>query len=385
MRNHTCSDAERSSHLLHFLLLCLALSPAGCAIQGADQQRVSKQDAYAKTEVIYQYQPPVAFKHPDQIPLLISEARGLTKEGLESKLTRLARALNVRSDFSRAKLKVAKDGETSVYSDQAHRWKVYPRSGMIKYQDVTVYNKIPRGFASSEALSEERAMGHARELVKRLNDAGVISESEILWDAPHVYFSKLQGSTGRPRRGFAQPQVTKVYHLDTRVFLPRIREGVPVSGDNLRLVFTSEGRLASLNLMWRDLTIGRETYQRRIDMNRAKEQFERSLKVPDGSRVEVSVNELTYFDPSPRDPVAFLEPVYLFVYTVKTPIKEKPGVFSVSKKLSKVIPAIEHGREQLPSMRKARLGELAKRNRNQAHPLRPVIPKVRTEREYPGK
>lgn len=383
MKNHACSDAKRSA--LHLLLLCLAVTPIACATHGATTPDPGKQQAYKEKEIIYQYQPPVSFKHPEQMPLLFAESRELTRAAIDRKLTRLAKALNVRSDFARLRVKMAKDAETAVYSDRTHKWKVYPRSGMISYEDAQLYNAIPRDFATRQALSEERAKGLARDMVKRLHDGGLINQSEVLWEATRVYSSKLQGSTGRPRRGDAQPEKTSVYNLDTRIFLPRIREGVPISGDNLRLVFTPEGKMASLNLMWRDLQSDPRLFQRRIDMNRAKEEFERSLKVPAGSRVEVSVNELTYYDPSPRDPVAFLEPVYLFVYTVKTPIKGKPGIFSVSKKLSTLIPAVEHGQQQIPSMRKARLTELAKRFGNPAHPVRPLPRSRRTEKEYPGK
>ncbi len=380
MKNHECSDAQPSSALLRFILLCLAVTPVSCVTLEASQQV-----AYQEKEVIYQYRPPVTFKHPEQLPLLISESRELTRADIEGKLTRLARALNVRFNFAGARVKMAKDGETAVYSDRVQRWKVYPRSGMIRYEDLRLYNAIPKDFATRQALSEEKAISLARDIVRRLEAGGVINRSEVLWDASQVYFSKLQGSTGRPERGPAEPKLTEVYNLDTRVLLPRIKEGVPVSGDNLRLVFNADGRVASLNLMWRDLKTGPQAYRRRVDMNGAKEQFERALNVPRGSRVEVSANELTYFDPSPRDPVAFLEPVYLFVYTVRTPIKEKPGVFSISKKLWRVIPAVEHGQVQLPSLRKARLAELAKRYGAPSHPYKPVAPKRKTEREYPGR
>jgi hypothetical protein len=382
MKSKECSNLKRSSALRSLVILCLALSPISYATLRPSQWESSQQSDYREKEVVYQYQPPVTFKHPDRIPLLVSESKALNRAEVEGKLTRLATALNVRFNFTEAKLTADKYAETSVYSDRMQRWKVYPRSGMIRYEDVQSYNVIPKDFATKQAPSEEKAMALARDIVERLDNARVINRSEILWDAPRVYYSKLQGSTGRPQRGKAEPELTAIYNTDTRVFLPRIKEGIPVSGDNLRLVFTPEGRLASLNLMWRDLKTGPQTYQRRLDMSQAREEFERSLNVPRGSRVEVSVNELTYFDPSPRDAVAFLEPVYLFVYTVKTPIKEKPGVFSISKKLSRVIPAVEHGQAKLPSIRKARLAELAKKFGNPAHPLRPVIPKRRTEGEY---
>ena len=66
------------------------------------------------------------------------------------------------------------------------------------------------------------------------------------------------------------------------------------------------------------------------------------------------MSDLVYYDPSKRDPVAFLEPAYLFVYRVDTPL---PGSeeFAVSKILHRVFPAVAHGRTQLESPRALRL------------------------------
>jgi hypothetical protein len=105
------------------------------------------------------------------------------------------------------------------------------------------------------------------------------------------------------------------------------------------------------------------------------------LRAPQGSLVEVSVNELVYRDPSTRDAVSFLEPGFLFVYQVKTPLPDRPGVFAVSKKLQGFVPAVEHDLKQLASMRQARLAELRKRYGKADHPQYPIVPKRKTEGE----
>jgi hypothetical protein len=329
--------------------------------------------------VLYQYQPPAKFSYPAEIPLLIADATSGDKS--EGKMAAIAKVLGVRLNFERTKTKNAKDGETREYFDGTRRWKVYPRSGMIKYIDQPLYNTLEAGLGSRRALSEDDAMAVAKRLIHGLASAGLIDEAQVLWDAPHVYYSRTQGSTGRPKNGTAKRKTTSIRDVDTRVFLPRIVNGIPVSGDNVRIVFTPRGRVSSLNLMWRDLQIGPKNYRRTLAMERAKETFERSLRAPQGSLVEVSVNELVYRDPSTRDAVSFLEPGFLFVYVVKTPLRDRPGVFAVSKKLQSFVPAIEHEVKQMPSMRKARLAELMKRYRKVEHPEYPVVPKRKTERE----
>ena len=136
----------------------------------------------------------------------------------------------------------------------------------------------------------------------------------------------------------------------------------------MRFVFTPQGQLASLNLMWRDLEADGKKYPRRLDLEEAKKQFEGSIKVPNNARVEVSVSELVYLDPSPRDPVTFLEPGYLFVYVVKTPLEDRKDVFAVSRKLPLFVPAIEHDLAQRPSLRKERLRGLERKLEQDTRP-----------------
>jgi hypothetical protein len=357
------------------LLTCFALSVTSCATRAANTGPEQRE----RMTVNYQYQPPVKFAYPTEIPLLLADPTSADKS--ESKMTAIAKALRVRLNFEKTKTKNPKDGETREYLDGTRRWKVYPRSGMIKYVDQTLYNRLPAGLASRRALSEDEATSAAKRLIHRLASAGLIDEAQVLWDAPHVYYSRMQGSTGRPKNGTAKRKTTPIRDVDTRVFLPRIVNGIPVSGDNVRIVFTPRGEVSSLNLMWRDVQIGPKNYRRTLDMDRAKETFQRSLRAPQGSLVEVSVNELVYRDPSTRDAVSFLEPGFLFVYQVKTPLPDRPGVFAVSKKLQGFVPAVEHDLKQLASMRQARLAELRKRYGKADHPQYPIVPKRKTEGE----
>ena len=148
--------------------------------------------------VNYQYQPPVKFAYPTEIPHLLADATSVDKS--ESKMADMAKALRVRVNFERTKTKNPKDGETREYLDGTRRWKVYPRSGMIKFVDQTLYNRLPVGLASRRALSEDEATSAAKRLIRRLASAGVIDEAQVLWDAPHVYYSRMQGSTGRAKK-----------------------------------------------------------------------------------------------------------------------------------------------------------------------------------------
>ncbi len=359
------------------LLTCFALSVTSCATRAANTSSEQRE----RMTVNYQYQPPVKFAYPNEIPLLLADPASGDKS--ESKMAAIAKVLGVRLNFEKTKTKNPRDGETREYFDGTRRWKVYPRSGMIKYVDQTLYNRLPAGPASRRALSGDEAIAATKRLIRRLASVGLIDEAQVLWDAPHVYNSRMQDSTGRPKNGIGKRKTTAVRDVDTRVFLPRIVNGIPVSGDNVRIVYTPRGEVSSLNLMWRDVQIGPKNYRRTLDMDRAKDTFQRSLRAPQGSLVEVSVNELVYRDPSTRDAVSFLEPGFLFVYTVKTPLPDRPGVFRVSKKLQSFVPAVEHDRKQLASMRKARLAELRKRYGKANHPEYPIVPKRKTEGENP--
>jgi hypothetical protein len=159
-------------------------------------------------------------------------------------------------------------------------------------------------------------------------------------------------------RGRPKPEPLEI--LDTRIFVPRALHGLGISGHGVRIVFDKRGAVAGLDLLWRDVAIddSRKALPVKLDMTRAKERFERDTKWPAKAQVIVRANELVYFDRSMRDPVAFLEPAYLFVYEVRVPM---PGrdVFRVSKVLHQVIPAVEHREQQLASPRAARLARLA--------------------------
>jgi hypothetical protein len=357
------------------LLACFALSVTSCATRAANTVPEQRD----RMTVNYQYKRPIEFAYPNELPVLLPDATSVDKS--ESRMAAVAKALGVKLNVERTKTKSPKDGETREYRDGTRRWKVYPRSGMIKYVDQTLYNQLPARLASQRVLSEVEAISGAKRLIRRLANAGLIDEAQILWNAPHVYYSRMQGSTGRPKNGKAERKTTPLRNVDTRVFLPRIVNGIPVSGDNVRIVFTPGGQVSSLNLMWRDLHIGQKNYRRTLDMEHAKDTFQRSLRAPQGSLVEVIVNELVYRDPSTRDAVSFLEPGFLFVYVVKTPLRDRPGVFAVSKKLQGFMPAVEHDLKQLPSLRKARLAELAKRFGKADHPKYPIVPKRKTEGE----
>lgn len=317
---------------------------------------------------IYQYKPPIEFKQPRQMSLLRPLSSKADKELMERKISAMAEALAVDFKLTDAHIKLSPDGETAVYFYGPHRFKAYPYAGMVKYSNRRLYNAIPQDFENRPAVEPDKAVGLARELVERLAEKGLLDKSEVLIQAPHVYFRKLGQDTGGPEGGGQPAESAPPHNMDTRVFLSRVVQGVPVSGNGLRFVFTPQGQLASLNLMWRDLEADGKKYPRRLDLEEAKKQFEGSIKVPNNARVEVSVSELVYLDPSPRDPVTFLEPGYLFVYVVKTPLEDRKDVFAVSRKLPLFVPAIEHDLAQRPSLRKERLRGLERKLEQDTRP-----------------
>jgi hypothetical protein len=329
-------------------VLPLAL-PVACAPQPPE----------VRASVTYSYDRPRGLAdQPKAAALAIPAVAGEdARSAAEKKAFSLAAAIEIPLARDEAEQTIDEVGEIFRVKDDRYRFKVYVSSGMVKFRDTELYNQTPKEEQDLSPLTGETAIARAEEVLERLATAGLVELDELLLPAARIYFRKEQsyrgaelGESGRPRPGPAEV-------ADIRVFVPRAINGVGVSGHGVRMVFTKRKALAGLDLLWRDVRLDNTERPVDLTMAQAKERFEKSLDLPENARVEVTVNELVYFDPSMRDPVAFLEPVYLFVYQTRVPTREG-SEFRVSKMLHHVIPATDHGDVQLPSRRAARLAEL---------------------------
>lgn len=305
-----------------------------------------------------------------------------TLESGERKVEGLAQALGIKLEDSRKTRRVDRHGEVARLADGRFRFKIYVPSGMIRFRDTTLHNLTSEDDAELKPPTREQALQWARTVASSLSKVGLLDERELLFQGAHISFRRegdvlgaVQGQQGRAPLRASRP-------LDTRVFIPRVINGIGVSGHGLQMTFTHSGKLTGLDLMWRDLQLDeRVAFPLKVTKESAKREFERHVRRANpGARIEVLVEELVYFDPAKRDAVNFLEPAYLFVYIVRTAIPGK-GESVVSKKLHYVVRAVEHGRVQLPSARQKRYEELASRLGMKRPDKLPVPAKIREDED----
>lgn len=320
-----------------------------------EQERATFSYRYDRPEVLRALPESAAFVLP-------AAAEDTTPDVARQRVLRLASALGVDLNPQAVSEQVDPDGETARFTDGRYRFKVYRPSGMVTFRDTRLYNRTLDDQSDLSALSEREALDRARDVLNRLVEARLVVEDQLLMRVPHVSHRKGRGGAGNTGDGEEPPPLRPVEVLDTRVFVPRAIDGLGVSGHGVRLVFDRRGTLAGLDLMWRDLEVEERKRPVRFSMAEARERFEREFEVQVDAQVDVQAHDLVYYDPSPRVPVAFLEPSYLFVYRVLVPREGTDGEFRISKILHRVIPAVAHDREQLPSPREQRLRRLGEDN-----------------------
>jgi len=311
----------------------------------------------------YSYKRPAALgPAPDSIALVVPVAGTGEVQAIGDRRARsLAQALGIRLEPRSTVRQVDRWGEILRIRDDRYRLKVYLPSGMIEFRDTRFYNLTLADEERMPALTSDTAVVRAGAVIRRLQEAGLVREDQLPLTIAHVSHRKEQGVRGARQGEQGRPRVMPASAADTRVFIPRVIDGLGVSGNGVRITFTKTGAIAGVDLLWRDVSSARQRLPVKLSLSEARAQFERSARIPGDAVVDVLADELVYFDPSTRDAVAFLEPGYLFVYRVRVPIKDQPNRFRVSKVLHWLIPAVNHGRQQLPSARAARIAEFRSR------------------------
>jgi hypothetical protein len=272
----------------------------------------------------------------------------------ESKALKIVEVLSVNLQAHKRTRSIDKHGEMLRVGDGRYLLKVYVPSGMVKFRDTNLYNQDSEDERPLPVMGDEDALGKTRALLNRLAEAGLVQSDQLFYNGVRISHRKEQGARGAKQGEKGRPESSPAVNADTRVFVPRAVNGVGVSGHGVQVTYTKGGQVAALDLYWRDLAFEAPPLRVRLPLDEAKRRFEESLLLPRNAQVEVLASDLVYFDPSKRDPVAFLEPAYLFVYRVKTPLAASEE-FAVSKVLHRVIPAVAHGRTQLESPRELRL------------------------------
>ena len=340
-------------NILVVLVPCIALTLGACKPRDKEEP--------GRARFTYEYKRPEALGPlPKELGWL---SPGVAQEKMlahtEQKALRLAETLGVKLNAASLKRRADPTNETLTLRDDRYRLKLYPLSGMVKFRDTSSYNRALPEQASLPALDDQAAMKRAREILDKLAANDLVEMDQLLLQAARISHSKARGNAGRLPGQTGRPTPGPIEILDTRVFIPRAVNGLGVSGHGVRFVFDQRGAVAGLDLLWREVKIdsSRKPLPVKLGMPEAIKRFERELAVPANAQVAVEANDLVYFDPSMRDPVAFLEPGYLFVYQVRVPIKGR-GEFRVSKVLHRLIPAVDHGQQQLASPRAERLQRL---------------------------
>ena len=363
------------------LALAAPLLPglAGCTATQAQAPPPAPDPAAVRFEYTYRRPPGLP-----PLPGRIAFAVPARKEGagdaasLEKRALSLAAALGRPLPAGKApQRKRDAAGEVLRLTGGSTRLKVYLPSGMVRFRDSRYYN---REDLPGEPLGRERAVAESRRILSKVAAAGLLSEKELLYDAVRLSSRMAQSGPGAPEGSTGRKKFDPARAVDTRVFVPRVLSGVAVSGQGVRLTFAPGGRLAGLDLLWRELGVEAEAQPLAVTPGQARERFEKAVSAPPGASVNVSVNELVYYDPSMREPVGFLEPAYLFVYEVRTPIAGRDE-FRVSKRLHHVVSALDHDRRQVVSPRDQRLQRLEAKLRQERPPLNYKNPNTREGEE----
>jgi hypothetical protein len=268
---------------------------------------------------------------------------------------RLSAALQLNARPVRESADVAR-GVARFRADTHHFFEVSERSNYVRYSNQA----LQYGSVTREPPDSARAVSLVRTLLGRLEGRGLLRTSEVMWDQPEISHAYEEGAPAMGSLQAASPP----RRVDTRVKYYRAVNGVPISGSFVRAVLNDAEDLTGLTISWRPLVPDQDERPVVSSKDDARGKFEAEIgSEPTAGTVDVMVNEYVYHDPSPHDPVAFLEPGYLFIYTVRTPVPDATGEFVVSKKMYRFYPATSHEEEQLPSAEAAR--RMAKRA---AHP-----------------
>ena len=335
----------------HIYMFTVMMLLAGLLVGCADKQQVS---------IDYGYDRPAGLKSLSKdLDLLIPRvAEKATPESGERRAKRLAEAVGL--DISFEKRKIDKHNEVLWLGDDRHRFKVYVPSGMVIYRDRKTHNRSFPEDQDKYLPGREKVLEWAKKTVKSLEGKGLVDARQLLMEAAHISHRMENQAAGATQGQKGQPKIASPRPMDTRIFFARAIDGIGVSGHGLQLTFTHQGVLTGLDLLWRDVTLEEGRYPVKHGMEEARRIFEKSFaEVAPGTLVKVFANELVYFDTSQRDPLSFLEPSYLFVYTVRTPLPGRKD-YAVSKKLHFRLAAVDHDLTQPVSPSAKREAELEK-------------------------
>jgi hypothetical protein len=344
-------------------LICLLAFFTALLLSGLNSA-FAQEESGSKVKFIYQYERPRALgEMPDKIHMVVpvNKNREESLEDGKKKIERLKSALGIKMYKKNTAEKINKYKDVLRVKDTRYRFKLYAPSGMIKFRDTHLYNQFVDKDTDREMLTEEQAKKSATTILNRLVEAGLLAKEELLLDAARVSFRKERNAVGAEKNTKEQFQPSFMTLADARVFVSRAINGLGVSGGGVNIVLDKRGKLAGLDLFWRDLQKEKRVFPFEMRMADAKKRFEGSIKLPAGSQVSVIANELVYLDPSKRDAVSYLDPGYIFVYITRVPIEGRKDEYIVSKVLHEFYPVIAHGREQLPSEHKKRLREVGRK------------------------
>jgi hypothetical protein len=271
------------------------------------------------------------------VPAVVAaKAHGKEAQGLIQSLIE-ALDLPVKGPLPIASLKEARRGTFRLQVGD-HRFEVYPRSGGIKYRNAELYRlseRAPGESAPPDSALQPRAHGDLRRLAAaRLIDLEQIDEADV-----HVSHQRSR-SGERSSDGFKAGSLSTI---DSRLDFTRRLGGLRVAGNGVRFVYGNDLRLYGCEIVWRSVRIPEAKEPLAVDRSGALAGFAEAVEEHArlGARVELLQAELVYADPGPTQVLTQLEPTYLFLYRVRTPIADRKDDFIVSKKRFLSIPALK--------------------------------------------
>ena len=264
----------------------------------------------------------------------------LTGEQLQERLATLIKALELpvrMEQLSEEAGSSKRDRHRFRAGD--HKFEVFPESSGIKYENRELYRVAPK--AGEEVPSDQAMTTRAARDLDRLAAARLIELAELDRENPHISHQRAR-SAERSQEGV---KVGTLSTLDTRLDFTRRIEGIRVAGNGVRLIYGNDQRLYACEIVWRPILAAEQKLPLAITREQALSDFREAVDehTRQGAEVELLQAELVYVDPGPKERVATLDPTYLFLYRVRTPIPDKKDEYIVSKKMLYSVPALKAG------------------------------------------
>ena len=313
-------------------LLALVLVP-GTAALAQDPSRPATQASPASRVRLE------AQRIPDSLAAPEVAIRRLSREDAQQRIRSLIQALElpVEKALTAGRLQETKRGIARLRAGD-HRFDVYLESGGIQYQSAELY-RLTEAAGGESTPSLDALVARARRDLERLAAAKLIERDQIDERDVHVSHQRSR-SAERSKDGL---QLGRLVTLDSRLDFTRRLGELRVAGNGVRLIYGNDQKLYGCEIVWRPVRLPERKVPVAVSGGEALAVFREAVEEHrrQDSVVDLLQAELVYVDPGPTQGAAQLDPTYLFLYRVRTPIPEMKDEYIVGKKLQFSIPALK--------------------------------------------